>query len=70
MKNMSTNSIQPNELMEIYWNYYQLHAEQRFKILEFFITIEIVLIGGFVTVLQTNYVLAFVAGLLSSIVAL
>ena len=23
-------SIEANDLLELYWNYYQLHAEQRF----------------------------------------
>ena len=39
------NNIEPGELLELYWNYYQLHAEQRMKILEFFIGIETILFG-------------------------
>lgn len=42
----STKIIEPNELLNAYMSYYQLHAEQRMKILEFFITIESMLFGA------------------------
>ena len=41
------SNIEPSELLELYWNYYELHAEQRMKILELFIAIETVLFGVF-----------------------
>lgn len=63
-------SIEPNDLLELYWNYYQLHAEQRFKILEFFISVEIVLFGTFTATIYEHPHIALVSGILASGVSL
>lgn len=44
--------VELNDLLTIYWNYYEFHADQRLRILNYFITIEIVLFGAFFTTLQ------------------
>ena len=34
------------DLLDYYWKYFELHSSQRMQLINFFITIEIVLIGG------------------------
>lgn len=35
------------ELLDYYWKYFEMHSKQRMQIINFYISIEIVLIGGF-----------------------
>lgn len=35
------------ELLDYYWKYFEMYSKQRMQIINFFISIEIVLIGGF-----------------------
>ncbi len=44
--------VELKDLLAIYWNYYEFHADQRLRILNYFITIEIVLFGAFFTTVQ------------------
>lgn len=44
--------VELKDLVTMYWNYYEFHADQRLRILNYFITIEIVLFGAFFTILQ------------------
>lgn len=43
---LNNRTIEANDLMELYWNFYGFHAEQRMKILEFFISLETALFGA------------------------
>ena len=36
-------------MLDLYWNYFELHSNQRMQMINFYITIEIVLIGAFFT---------------------
>ena len=56
---MSTNSpnhdnVEIGDLLNLYWSYYELHANQRMKILELFIAIETVLFGVVATAISDN----------------
>lgn len=42
-------SIDQSKMLELYWNYFEVHANQRMQMINFYITIEIVLIGAFFT---------------------
>lgn len=58
---MEEKQVDVNTLFEMYWTYYSLHSEQRMKILELFITLEIVLYGGFAVMLEKNSFFAVLA---------
>ena len=64
------NNVEPGELLELYWNYYALHAEQRMKILELFIAIETVLFGVVASEFTGGNFSDRIIGLAVSIVAL
>lgn len=49
---ITDDHVELKDLLTIYWNYYEFHADQRLRILNYFITIEIVLFGAFFTTLQ------------------
>lgn len=59
---MSSNSrnIEPAELLTLYWNYYQLHAEQRMKITELFIAVETVLFSVYAAMFGQNLSLSII----------
>lgn len=66
--------VELNDLLVLYWSYYEFHADQRLRILNYFITIEIVLFGAFFTTLQIfaqnqkiNWPCYIVAGAISMI---
>jgi len=43
------------ELLDYYWKYFEMHSKQRMQIINFYISIEIVLIGGFFYLLSLKY---------------
>lgn len=59
---MSSNNrnIEPAELLTLYWNYYQLHAEQRMKITELFIAVETVLFSVYAAMFGKNLSLSII----------
>ncbi len=59
---MSSNSknLEPSELLNLYWNHYQLHAEQRMKITELFIAVETVLFGVYAATFGQNLPLSII----------
>ena len=67
---VGNNNVEPGELLELYWNYYALHAEQRMKILELFIAIETVLFGVVASEFTGGNFSDRIIGLAVSIVAL
>lgn len=48
------DNVEISDLLNLYWNYYELHANQRMKILELFIAIETVLFGVVATAISNN----------------
>lgn len=46
------NSIDNKALLDYYWSYFELHSNQRMQMVNFYITIEVVLIGGLFALLQ------------------
>ena len=54
--NIITLKLELKEILNLYWEVYSLHANQRLRILHFFITIEIVMIGAFFSMYQSNMV--------------
>ena len=46
------NSITDKEWYNIYWSYFELMSRQRISMLNFYISIEVVLFGGMFTLLQ------------------
>ena len=44
------NSVEAKDWLELYWNYFQLHAGQRMKLLEFYLLLITVLFGALYTV--------------------
>lgn len=61
-KFMSSNSrnLEPSELLTLYWNYYQLHAEQRMKITELFIAVETILFSVYAATFGQSLSLALI----------
>ena len=43
------------ELLDYYWKYFEMHSKQRMQIINFYISIEIVLIGGFFYLLSLKH---------------
>jgi len=67
---MSANStVEINDLLSLYWNYYELHANQRMKVLELFIGIETVLFGVLATELSNNNFFKIIISLSISLIA-
>ena len=54
MRNSDINdkSITDSVLLEQYWSYFQLQSSQRIQMINFYITIEIVLIGAYFAILS------------------
>lgn len=50
----SDSSIDQSKLLDLYWNHFELHSNQRMQMINFYITIEVVLIGGFFTLRLQN----------------
>lgn len=48
------NTMTDKEWFNIYWNYFELMSNQRISMLNFYISIEIVLFGGLFTLLLLN----------------
>ena len=42
------------DYLDYYWKYFEMHSKQRMQVISFFISIEIVLIGGFFYLLLLN----------------
>lgn len=42
-------SITQEKMLDLYWNHFELHSNQRMQMINFYITIEVVLIGAFFT---------------------
>lgn len=66
----NNKNIEPSELLSLYWNYYQLHAELRMKILELFITVETILFGVLAVQFGKNFYLTIIISVAISIIAL
>lgn len=45
-------SMNDKEWFQVYWNYFSLMSSQRIQMMNFYITIEVVLVGGFFTLLN------------------
>ena len=43
--NLPDNTIDDKALLEYYWNYFELHSNQRMQMINFYITVEVVMIG-------------------------
>lgn len=69
---MSSNSrnLEPSELLNLYWNYYQLHAEQRMKITELFITVETILFGVYAAMFGKNLSLTLIISIAVLVIGL
>ena len=40
-----------DKLIDYYWNYFQLHSNQRMQLINFYISIEVVLVGAYFTLI-------------------
>lgn len=47
-------TITDSVLLEQYWSYYQMQSSQRIQLINFYITIEIVLIGAYFTIISID----------------
>ena len=63
-------NIEPSELLSLYWNFFQLHSEQRMKIVELFITVETILFGVFAVQFGKNLFLSIIISAAVSLIAL
>lgn len=68
------DTIDDKALLDFYWNYFELHSNQRMQMINFYITIEVVLFGGFFTLLNlqnrifwAEYINAFAISFISVI---
>ena len=50
--NLPDNTIDDKALLEYYWNYFELHSNQRMQMINFYITVEVVMIGGLFTLIN------------------
>lgn len=66
----NSRNLEPSELLNLYWNYYQLHADQRMKITELFITVETVLFGVFAAMFGKNLSLMLIISIAVFIIGL
>lgn len=46
------NSIDKEKLLDFYWKYFELHSNQRMQMINFYITVEIVLFGALFTLVS------------------
>ena len=72
---MATNpsnrcTVELDDLLSLYWNYYELHANQRMKVLELFIGVETVLFGVFATGLSNSIFFERIISLSISLIGL
>ena len=65
-------TITDKEWYQMYWNYFELMSQQRLKMLNYYISIEIVLFGGMFTLLQlktrmlwAEYIVSFAISFMS-----
>ncbi len=49
-----SSSVQHEHLRDYAWNYFELHAEQRLKAFQFYISLSTALVGGFVILIRYN----------------
>lgn len=47
----AAGAIDDKALLEYYWKYFELHSKQRMQMINFYITVEVVLFGAFFTLL-------------------
>ncbi len=66
----NSRNLEPSELLNLYWSYYQLHADQRMKITELFITVETVLFGVFAAMFGKNLSLMLIISIAVFIIGL
>lgn len=45
------NSIDKKTVLEFYWKYFELHSNQRMQMINFYITVEVVIFGALFTLI-------------------
>lgn len=48
------NNLDTNQLLDYYWKFFELHSSQRMQMINYYITIEVVLIGAYFTLEFNN----------------
>lgn len=66
--------MEKKDVLDYYWKYFDLHSRQRMQMINFYITVEVALIGGFFVLLNqknritwAEYCVLFAVGFLSVI---